>query len=148
MSDLKEKLKADLKVAMLAKDTFTRDTIRFLMSAIKQIEVDERKDLSDEDIQRIIQKSLKQREDAAAQFKAASRDDLYDKEIAEAKILQSYLPEQLSDAQLQSILETIIKEYTITSLKEMGKLMPVCIAACEGRADGKRINNTLKTLLA
>ena len=82
MSGLKDQLQNDLKDAMKQKDNFKRDAIRFLMSALKQIEVDERKELSDADIIKIIQKSLKQREDAATAFKEAQRDDLYEKEMA------------------------------------------------------------------
>lgn len=148
MSELKETLKADLKTAMLNKDNFKRDTIRFLMSAIKQIEVDERKELSDMDIQKIIQKSLKQREDAAEQFKNANREDLYDKEIKEANVLREYLPKQLSDAELETILTQIIKENSISNIKEIGKVMGLATKACDGKADGKRINNMVKNLLS
>ncbi len=148
MSELKETLKADLKTAMLNKDNFKRDTIRFLMSAIKQIEVDERKELSDMDIQKIIQKSLKQREDAAEQFKNANREDLYDKEIKEANVLREYLPKQLNDAELETILTQIIKENSISNIKEIGKVMGLATKACDGKADGKRINNMVKNLLS
>ncbi len=82
MSELKTRLQNDLKEAMKSKDNFKRDAIRFLMSALKQIEVDERKELSDADIVKIIQKSLKQREDAAVAFKEAGRTELFDKEMA------------------------------------------------------------------
>jgi uncharacterized protein YqeY len=148
MSDLKEKLKVDLKEAMIKKDNFRRDTIRFLMSAIKQIEVDERKELDDTDIQKIIQKSLKQRMDAAEQFKDAQREDLYEKEIQEAKILQEYLPKQLEDSELEEILKSIITQNDITNMKEIGKLMGLATKACEGKADGKRINAVAKKLLS
>lgn len=147
MSNLKMKLQDDLKSAMIKKDTFTRDTIRFLMSAIKQIEVDERKELDDNDIQKIIQKSLKQREDAATQFKEANREDLYEKEIAEANVLREYLPKQLDDEELEILIKKILLEHSITSLKEIGKLMPLCLSACDGKADGKRINTIAKNLL-
>ena len=94
MSLLKERLQNDLKEAMKNKDNTKRDAIRFLMSALKQIEVDERKELSDADIIKIIQKSLKQREDSMMAFKEAQREDLYEKELAEATLLKAYLPEQ------------------------------------------------------
>jgi len=144
---LKAKLQQDLKEAMKAKDTFKRDTIRFLMSAIKQVEVDSRKELSDEDIIKIIQKSIKQREEAAAQYKEAKRDDLYEKEIKEAEILKSYLPEQLSDIELEDEVKKIIEEVGATSLKDMGKIMGVATKRLAGRADGKRINMMVKKLL-
>jgi len=148
MSQLKVKLQDDLKDAMKTKDNFKRDVIRFLMSALKQIEVDERKELSDADIIKIIQKSLKQRDDAAIAFKEAARDDLYDKEVAEAAILKSYLPQQLSDDALKSIIQKHIQATGATSLKEIGKIMAGVLAECEGVADGKRINNIAKELLA
>ncbi|QIR77216.1 GatB/YqeY domain-containing protein [Sulfurospirillum diekertiae] len=148
MSELKSKLQDDLKDAMKTKDTFKRDVIRFLMSALKQIEVDERKELSDSDIVKIIQKSLKQREDALSAFKDAGREDLYEKELAEAMILKSYLPQQLSDESLKVIIQKHILATGATSLKEIGKIMAGVLAECEGVADGKRINTIAKELLS
>lgn len=148
MSALKERLNTELKEAMKEKNNVKRDTIRFLMSALKQVEVDERKVLSDGDIIKIIQKSLKQREDAAQAFKDAGREDLYDKEMAEAALLKSYMPEQLSDEALLAILKQHIEATGATSLKEIGKIMPLVLAECEGVADGKRINLLAKTLLS
>ncbi len=147
MSALKEQLQNDLKEAMKQKDNFKRDAIRFLMSALKQIEVDERKELSDADIIKIIQKSLKQREDAATAFKEAQRDDLYEKEMAEATILKMYLPAQLSDEALRAIISKHIQAVGATSLKEIGKIMPLVLAECAGVADGKRINSIAKEIL-
>jgi hypothetical protein len=148
MSQLKIKLQDDLKDAMKNKDNFKRDAIRFLMSALKQIEVDERKELNDADIIKIIQKSLKQRDDAATAFKEAGRIDLYDKEVAEANILKAYLPQQLSDEALKDIIQKHIASSGATSLKEIGKIMAGVLAECEGVADGKRINTIAKELLA
>ena len=147
MSQLKSQLQNDLKEAMKTKDNFKRDVIRFLMSALKQIEVDERKELSDSDIIKIIQKSLKQREDALSAYKEAGRDDLYEKELAEATILKSYLPQQLSDENLKAIIQKHILATGATSLKEIGKIMSGVLAECEGVADGKRINTIAKELL-
>ena len=148
MSQLKMKLQDDLKEAMKNKDVFKRDAIRFLMSALKQIEVDERKELSDEDIMKIIQKSLKQREDAISAFQEAGRNDLVEKETAEASLLKSYLPQQLSDDELKAIIQKHIAALGISSMKEIGKLMPVILSECAGVADGKRINLIAKTMLA
>ena len=147
MSQLKTKLQDDLKEAMKTKDNFKRDVIRFLMSALKQIEVDERKELSDADITKIIQKSLKQRDDASTAFKEADRMDLYDKEMAEAAILKSYLQQQLDDEALKIIVQKHIQSSGATSLKEIGKIMAGVLAECEGVADGKRINAIAKELL-
>ena len=144
---LKAKLQDDLKEAMKNKDNEKRDAIRFLMSALKQIEVDERKELSDADIIKIIQKSLKQREDSMIAFKEAGREDLYAKELAEAAILKVYLPEQLSDEALKAIIQKHIEAIGATSLKEIGKIMPLVLAECSGVADGKRINMLAKEIL-
>ncbi|BCD60297.1 MULTISPECIES: GatB/YqeY domain-containing protein [unclassified Nitratiruptor] len=144
---LKEQLQQDLKEAMKSKDTFKRDTIRFLMSAIKQVEVDTRKELSDEDVIKIIQKSVKQREEAASQYKEGGREDLYEKEMKEAEMLKNYLPKQLSDDELESELKKIIEEVGATSMKDMGKIMGVATKRLAGRADGKRINQMVKKIL-
>ncbi|NPA74426.1 MAG: GatB/YqeY domain-containing protein [Epsilonproteobacteria bacterium] len=148
MSDLKEKLKSDLKEAMKAKDVIKRDTIRFLMSALKQVEVDERKELSDEDIVKIIQKSAKQREDSMKQYKDAGRDDLYQKEQNELNILKSYLPKQLDDEEIRAVVSNVIQKTGATSMKDIGKVMGMAIKECGSRADGKRINAIVKELLS
>jgi len=147
MSAVKEKLQQDLKEAMKSKDVFKRETIRFLMSAIKQVEVDERKELSDDDIYKIIQKSIKQREDAARQYREAERPDLYEKEEKEAELLKEYLPAQLSDAELKSIIEEVIAQTGACGMKDMGKVMKEVTAKVGSGADGKRISMMVKSLL-
>lgn len=147
MSAVKEKLQQDLKEAMKSKDVFKRETIRFLMSAIKQVEVDERKELSDDDIYKIIQKSIKQREDASRQYREAERPDLYEKEEKEAELLKEYLPAQLSDAELKSIIEEVIAQTGACGMKDMGKVMKEVTAKVGSGADGKRISMMVKSLL-
>ena len=147
MSKLKERLQQDLKDAMKAKDNVTRDTIRFLMSSLKQIEVDERKELGDEDIIKIIQKSIKQREESMKQYKDAGRNDLYEQEFAGVQILKKYLPKQLDDDELRAIVADIIKKTSATSIKDMGKVMGIAIKQTARKADGKRINTIVKELL-
>ena len=107
---LKEAIKNDIKAAMRAKDTAKRDTLRNLQAAIKQIEVDERRELGDADVEAVLMKYAKQREDAKAQFAEAGRDDLVAKEEAELAIVKSYLPEPLSDEELETMLREIISE--------------------------------------
>ncbi len=148
MSSLKDKLKNDLKDAMKTKNTLKRDTIRFLMSALKQVEVDERRELSDEDIVKIIQKSAKQREDSMNQYKNAGRDDLYQKESNELKILKEYLPKQMGDDELKDIIKNIILKTGANSIKDIGKVMGAAIKECSGKADGKRINKIAKEMLS
>ena len=144
---LKEQINNDLKTAMKAKDIQKRDALRLLTSAIKQIEVDERKELNDADIIAIIQKQVKQRNDSIAQYKEANREDLAQKEQAEIDVYQTYLPQQLSDEQLQEKLKEIIQKLQATSMKDMGKVMGVATKELAGVADGKRINQVVKELL-
>ncbi len=147
MSQVKEVLKSDLKDAMKAKDVFKRETIRFLMSAIKQIEVDERRELSDDDIYKIIQKSVKQREDAAKQYKDAGREDLYEKETKEATLIKAYLPQQLSQDELKQIVSDVIAKSGASSMKDMGGVIKQVMAEVGSRADGKSVSNIVKALL-
>jgi len=147
MSQVKEILKDDLKSAMKAKDVFKRETIRFLMSAIKQVEVDERRDLSDDDIYKIIQKSIKQREDAANQYKDAGREELYEKEINEANLLKEYLPKQLNSDELTTIIKDIISKNGASSLKDMGSVIKLTMNEVGSQADGKSVSTIVKQLL-
>lgn len=148
MSALKERLQNDLKEAMKNKDNFKRDVIRLVMSALKQVEVDERKELSDNDIQKILQKAVKQREESYRQFKNASRDDLAQKEFDEMEIIKSYLPQQLSDEELEVRVKAIIESVGATSMKDIGKVMGVATRELSGNADGKRVNEMAKKLLS
>ena len=145
---LKEQIKNDIKEAMRAKDTAKRDTLRNINAAIKQIEVDERRELSDADVEAVLMKYAKQREDAKAQFADAGRDDLVAKEKAELAIVKSYLPEPLSDEELEAILKEIIAETGAESMKDMGKVMGVAKAKVGSRADGGTISKMVKTLLS
>jgi len=143
-----DRLKDDLKEAMKSKDTLTRDTIRLLMSAKKQIEVDERRDVSEDEMIKIIQKAVKQREDAISFAKDGGRDDLVEANEKEIAILQKYLPKQLSDEELTSAVQEIVTKVGATSMKDMGKVMGVATKELSGKADGKRINSVVKTLLS
>jgi uncharacterized protein YqeY len=145
---LKERIKNDIKEAMRAKDTVRRDTLRNLSAAIKQIEVDERRELSDADVEAILMKYIKQREDAIAQFKEAGRDDLVAKDEAEVVLVRSYLPEPMDDAELEATLREIIAEVGASSMKEMGKVMGKAKSVIGSRADGGRISQMVKKLLA
>ena len=145
---LKERIKNDIKEAMRAKDTLKRDTLRNIQAAIKQIEVDERRELDDAQVEAILSKYLKQREDAKKQFADAGRDDLVAKEETEIAIIQSYLPEPLSDEKLETILKEIIAQTGAQSMKDMGKVMGAAKAKVGSRADGGRINQIVKQLLS
>ncbi len=144
---LRETINLDVKNAMKAKDTKKRDALRLLTSACKQIEVDERKELSDDDVIKIIQKEVKKRKDSASQYKDAGRDDLLQVELDEIAFYEPYLPAQLSDDELKSAVNDVITKVGATSMKDMGKVMGMASKELAGKADGKRINELVKQLL-
>ena len=145
---LKEQLKEDVKTAMREKDVVKRDSVRAINTMIKQIEVDERRELSDEEIVKIIQKGIKQREEAIVQYQNAGRDDLVQKEQEQADVFKEYLPKQLSDEELETQLKTLITEIGAQTIKDIGKVMGQASKIFAGVADGKRINETAKRLLS
>ena len=144
---LKALLKSDLKESMRNKEVMRRDCIRAINTMIKQIEVDERIELDDTQILKLIQKGIKQRQEAAQAYKEAQRDDLEQIELEQAKIFQTYLPEQLNDQELETRIKTIIQNVNAQSIKDIGKVMGVASRELAGIAQGKRINETLKKLL-
>ena len=145
---LKEQIKADIKTAMREKNTAKRDTLRNLSAAIKQIEVDKRKDLTDSEVEAILTKYAKQREDALTQFKEAGRDDLVEKEQAELEVVKAYLPEPLSDEELETMVKEIVAQVGATSMKDMGKIMGAVKAKAGSRADGGKVNKLVKEILS
>ncbi|UTJ05559.1 GatB/YqeY domain-containing protein [Arcobacter roscoffensis] len=145
---LKQQLKDDVKTAMREKNIVKRDSIRAINTMIKQIEVDERKELSDEDIIKLIQKGIKQREEAVTQYSEANREDLVAKEQEQIDIFVEYLPKQLTDEELENGLKEIIEQVGATSMKDIGKIMGQATKKFAGVADGKRINQTTKKLLS
>lgn len=146
--NLKEKLNEDLKQAMRDKEVVKRDSIRAINTMIKQIEVDERRVLDDAEVIKLVQRGIKQREEAISQYRAASRDDLVQKEQEQVDVFMLYLPKQLSDEELENGMKEIISEVGATSLKDMGKVMGVASKKFAGVADGKRINEMVKKLLS
>jgi len=148
MSTLLDQIKNDMKEAMKAKEVAKRDALRLLLAAFKQIEVDERKELTNDDINKIIQKQVKQRQDSAAQYKEAGRDDLLEKEESEIAFFMVYMPKQLDDAELETAVKAIIEKVGATTMKDMGKVMGMASKELAGKADGKRINECVKKLLS
>lgn len=145
---LKEQLKEDLKTAMRDKEVVKRDSIRTINTMIKQIEVDERREIDDEEVIKLIQRGIKQREEAITQYKAASRDDLVSKEQEQIDVFMLYLPTQISEEELESGMKEIIAQTSALSMKDMGKVMGIATKKFAGVADGKRINEMVKKLLA
>ena len=144
---LKEKLNEDLKQAMRDKEVVKRDSIRAINTMIKQVEVDERRFLDDAEVIKLIQRGIKQREEAISQYSAARREDLVQKEQEQVDIFMNYLPKQLSDEELETGMKEIIAEVEATTLKDMGKVMGAASKKFAGVADGKRINEMVKKLL-
>ncbi|HNZ82117.1 MAG TPA: GatB/YqeY domain-containing protein [Sedimentibacter sp.] len=137
---LKEKLMEDLKQSMKSKDKVKKDTVTMVRAAIKQREVDERIELSDTEIVDIIAKQIKQKKDSIPDFEKGSRQDLVDLTNEEIKILLEYLPPQLSDEDLESIVKEAIEATGAQSKKDMGKLMAFIMPKVKGKADGKHVN--------
>lgn len=144
---LKEKLNEDLKQAMRDKEVVKRDSIRAINTMIKQVEVDERRVLDDAEVIKLIQRGIKQREEAISQYSAAKREDLVQKEQEQVDVFMNYLPKQLSDEELETGMKEIITEVEATTLKDMGKVMGAASKKFAGIADGKRINEIVKKLL-
>ena len=145
---LKEQIKNDIKAAMRAKENHKRDTLRNIQAAIKQIEVDQRIEVDDAAVEKILMKYAKQREDAIVLFKEADRDDLVAKDEIELALVMSYLPEPMDDEELEDILQKVIADTGATGMKDMGKVMGAAKSAVGSRADGGRINQVVKKLLS
>jgi uncharacterized protein YqeY len=145
--NLNARIKSDIKEAMRAKDKQRRDTLRNIQVVVKQIEVDERREVTDADMEKILVKYAKQREDAMAQFAGAGREDLVEKEQIELDIIKAYLPKQMDDTELEAEIKKIIASVDATSMKDMGKVMGAAKKAIGNKADGGRINVFVKKLL-
>lgn len=137
---LKEKLMDDLKTAMRDKDKLSKDAITMIRADIKRKEVDERIEVTDEQILDIISKQLKEKKASIEDFKKGNRQDLVDKTNDEIQVLLRYLPEQLSEDDLRKIVVEAIKKENISSQKEIGKLMKSVMPLVKGKADGKEVN--------
>ena len=149
MSDsaLKQTIQDAMKTAMKAGDKPRLGVIRLITSAIKQVEVDERKDLSDADILAILDKMTKQRRESAAQYEQAGRQDLLDQENYEITVLQAFLPEALSDDEIDALIEAAIASTQASSIKDMGKVMGELKPKLQGRADMGAVSGRIKARL-
>lgn len=145
---LKVRITDDMKAAMRAKETTRLGTIRLLLAAIKQKEIDERIELDDAAVSSIVEKLIKQRRDSISQFQAAGRDDLVAAEQAELSILQAYLPEQLSIAAVEAAVVAAIAESGAASARDIGKVMGLLKPRLAGRADMGQVSALIKARLA
>ncbi|TJX68742.1 GatB/YqeY domain-containing protein [Soehngenia saccharolytica] len=144
---LKDKLMDDMKNSMKNKDTIRKNTITMVRAAIKQKEVDERKELSDEEILDIISKQLKEKKMVIEDFRKGNREDLVELTEAEMKILLEYLPEQLSYEEVKRIVKDTIDDMGEVTSKDIGRIMKEVMPKVKGKADGSLVNKAVKELL-
>ena len=145
---LKNQITEDMKTAMRAKDSVRLGAIRLLLAAIKQREVDERIELTDSDVISVIEKMLKQRRDSISAFELAKRDDLADIEKFEVTVLQTYMPKQMSDDEINQIITQVIDDTGAQGAKDMGKVVGLVKPLVAGMADMGKVSGLIKTRLA
>ena len=148
MSELKQRITDDMKSAMKAKDKQALKAVRMILEAIKQKEIDERIELDDTQAMAVIQKMVKQRKDSISQFSDAGRTDLVEIEEAELEIINNYMPEQLSDEEVASVVDKAINDSGANSMKDMGKLMRMLKSQLQGKADMSLVSQLIKSKLS
>lgn len=144
---LKETLMQDLKTAMKTKDKRAKDTITMVRAAVKQKEVDDRVELDDDGVLKVLAKEIKERRGSIEEFEKAGRDDLVEATKAEIDVLMKYMPEQLSEEELEKLIRQVMEENNITEKKQMGLLMKNIMPKVQGRADGKVVNAIVNRIL-
>lgn len=147
--EIKEQIMSDMKTAMKEKDQLKLDSIRFLQAAIKNREIEVRPAaITNEDVMGVIKKMVKQRKESIEQYKAANRQDLVDKEAAELKIIEAYLPAQMSKDDIEKIVAATITELKASSIKDMGTVMKAVVAKTAGTADNKLVSELIRAKLS
>ncbi|MFK5971597.1 MAG: GatB/YqeY domain-containing protein [Candidatus Marithrix sp.] len=149
MSDsIKQKIQENMKAAMRAKEKQLLGTIRLMQAAIKQREVDERISLDDAQVVAILDKMLKQRRDSLEQYTKADRQDLAEQEAFEIEVIKKYMPQQLNETEINSLIETAINETGATSIKELGKIIGYLKPKVQGKVDMKAFTANIKQRLS
>ena len=148
MSQLKKRITDDMKLAMKAKDKQALKAVRMILGAIKQKEVDDRIELDDAQVMAVIQKMVKQRKDSISQFSDAGRTDLVEVEEDELVIINSYMPEQLTDEEVSAAVDKSIADSGADSMKDMGKLMGILKGQLNGKADMGHVSSLIKDKLS
>jgi len=141
---LKDKITEDMKKYMREKNTLALSTVRMLRSEIKNVEIDTKKELNDDEVLKVIATAVKKRKDAAEQYKNAGRDDLADKEMQESEILTAYMPEQMSEEEVKAVVKEACEGVDTSDKKMFGKVMQAVMSKVQGRADGKVINQLVR----
>ena len=145
---LSEQLMQELKDAMKSGDTVRRDTIRMVRSAIKNAEIDLQRTATDQEVEKLIVKEVKRRQESIEMFAKGGRQDLIDAEEQQLAILEEYLPKQLSDDAVEAIVREVIDEVGATSMRQMGAVMKASMARLQGQADGGKVNQLVRKLLS
>ena len=145
---LRQRLENDLKTAMRGGDAVGRDTIRFLLAALQNAEIEKRGALVQAEEIALLQRQAKRQSESIEQFRAGGRDDLAEREETQLAILKQYLPAELSDAEVDQLARAVLAEVGATSMKDMARVMPVLIERAGGRADGKRLSAAVKSALS
>jgi hypothetical protein len=148
MTDIRASLQDSLKAAMMSKDTLRRDVIRLVLSEIKQVEIDERKTLTGDDVLTVLQREVKKRRESIDEARQAGREDIAASVEAELEILTDFLPAQLEREQIVTLAKDAIAQSGVTSPKEMGRVMAVLMPKVKGVADGKLVNEIVRELLS
>jgi uncharacterized protein len=146
--EIRERILADIKSAMIAKDSIKLNTLRFLQSAVKNKEIDSRpQPITTDDVLGVIKKLVKQRKESIEQFQAAGRKDLVDQEAAELKVMEAYLPAQMSKSQIETLVAEVITSTGAKTIKDMGTVMKEAMVRSAGQADGKLLSEVIKAKL-
>lgn len=145
---LKQRIQDDMKTAMKAGDKHRLGVIRLILAAVKQREVDERIQLDDTQVLAVLDKMVKQRRDSIAQYSDAGRIDLADAESAEVGVIQDYLPQALTEAEIDAMIERAVSEASATAIGDMGKVMAALKPAMQGRADMAAVSARVRTRLS
>ena len=148
MSELKQQITNDMKLAMKAKDKPTLKAVRMILGAIKQKEIDDRIELNDTQVLVVIQKMVKQRKDSISQFSDAGRIDLVDVEESELAIINNYMPKQLTEDEVDAAVTKVIVDSGADSMKDMGKLMGILKSQIDGKADMGLVSQLIKSKLS
>ncbi|MDQ3443585.1 MAG: GatB/YqeY domain-containing protein [Chloroflexota bacterium] len=145
---LRDQLSSDLKQAMKDRDVELRDTIRFILSAVKNVEIDKRSPLTSEEEMSLLRTQAKQRRDSIDQFRSGGRNDLADREASQLAILERYLPQQMSDDEMAAFVKQGIADAGAEGPKDMGKVMGLLNKRASGRVDGRRLSTAVRESLA
>jgi uncharacterized protein YqeY len=144
----KERIQQNLKEAMKSGDTRRREVLRLMMAAFKQVEVDQRKDLSEGDMISILMSEAKKRREAIEEMEGAGRSELAEQEKYELGVIETYLPQQLSREEIEKLVREAVQEVGAATPKDMGRVMKVLMPRVQGQADGKLVNSIVKEVLS